>query len=160
MSNEEYPNLIDTNESNEKNHFPILMQLGVLGLILVGIFSVLFFHNTNNQVIGELPPAPIQDNAAATVLIPQKITAPNLQAKAAYVWDVRAQRALYASNESTPLPIASITKLMTTLLSYELIEQNEVTTVSQNAILQEGSSGFSIGEQLTVEDLTQMALIS
>jgi len=160
MSNEEYPNLIDTNEPTEKNHFPILMQLGVLSLILVGIFSALFFQNTKNPVAQELPPVAIQNDASANVLIPQKITALNLRAEAAYVWDVRAQRALYASNESTPLPLASITKLMTTLLSYELIEQNEVAAVSRNAILQEGSSGFTIGEQLSVENLTQMALIS
>jgi D-alanyl-D-alanine carboxypeptidase len=160
MNNEEYPNLIHTDERSEKNHFPILMQLGVLSFILVGIFSALLFQNTKDQVASELPPTPIQNNAAANVLIPQKITEMNLRAEAAYVWDVRAQRALYASNESTALPLASITKLMTTLLSYELIEQNEVTAVSRNAILQEGSSGFSIGEQLTVENLTQMALIS
>jgi len=136
------------------------MQLGVLGLILAGIFSTLLFQGPDNQVAEQLPPAPIQNNAAANVLIPQKISDLNLRAEAAYVWDVRAQRALYASNESDPLPLASITKLMTTLLSYELIEQSEITAISQNAVLQEGSSGFRIGEQLTFENLTQMALIS
>ena len=161
MNTDEYPNLIHTDEPAEKNHFPILMQLGVLCFILVGIFGALLLDNTKGPVAeGELPPNPIQNNAAASVLVPQKISDLNLRADAAYVWDVRAQRALYASNESTPLPLASITKLMTTLLSYELIEQNEITTVSRNAILQEGSSGFRIGERLTVENLTQMALIS
>lgn len=160
MSNTEYPNLIHTDESTQKNRFPILMQLGVLGLILAGIFSTLLFQGPDNQVAEQLPPAPIQNNAAANVLIPQKISDLNLRAEAAYVWDVRAQRALYASNESDPLPLASITKLMTTLLSYELIEQSEITAISQNAVLQEGSSGFRIGEQLTFENLTQMALIS
>jgi D-alanyl-D-alanine carboxypeptidase len=160
MSNEEYPNLIHTSEPAEKNHFPILLQLGILSFILVGIFSTLLFQNTKNPVTPELSPAPIQPSTAANVLIPQKIAPLNLRAEAAYVWDVRAQRALYASNESTPLPLASITKLMTTLLSYELIEQSEVAVISRNAILQEGSSGFNIGEQLTVENLTQMALIS
>lgn len=160
MSNEEYPNLIQADEPSERNRFPIRMQLGILSLILVGIFSTLLFQGTNNPATTELPPPPVQNNTAANVLTPQKITTVNLQAEAAYVWDVRAQRALYAKNESIPLPLASITKLMTTLLSYELIEQNEITAISRNAVLQEGSSGFRIGEQLTVEDLTQMALIS
>jgi len=160
MSNEEYPNLIHTPEPAEKNHFPILLQLGILSFILVGIFSTLLFQNTENPVPLELPPAPIQPSAAVNASIPQKIAPLNLRAEATYVWDVRAQRALYANNESTPLPLASLTKLMTSLLSYELIEQNEVAVISRNAILQEGSSGFNIGEQLTVENLTQMALIS
>jgi D-alanyl-D-alanine carboxypeptidase len=160
MSNTEYPNLIHTDEPTQKNRFPILMQLGVLGLILVGMFSTLLLQNPDSQVAEQLPPVPTQNNAAASVLVPQKITTMDLRAEAAYVWDVRAQRALYTNNESTPLPLASITKLMTTLLSYELIEQGEVAAISRNAVLQEGSSGFQIGEQLTIKNLTRMALIS
>jgi D-alanyl-D-alanine carboxypeptidase len=160
MNTEEHPHLIDVDTPPDKNHFPIFMQLGVLSLVLIGIFGALLFQSTQKQVVKELLPDPIQTNTVANVLVPQKITEMNLQAEAAYVWDVRAQRALYASNESVPLPLASITKLMTALLTYELIEQNEVTAMSRNAILQEGSSGFMINEQLTVKNLTEMALIS
>jgi D-alanyl-D-alanine carboxypeptidase (penicillin-binding protein 5/6) len=160
MTNKEYPHLIDLDEPTEKNHFPIVMQLGVLSLVLVGIFGALFFHGAQNKMAGELPPAPIQNASVSSALVPQKISNIDLRADAAYVWDVRAQRALFAQNESAPLPLASITKLMTTLLSYELIEQNEVSSVSRNAILQEGSSGLSIGERLDIKDLTELALIS
>jgi len=157
--NEDYSHIIATDEPSQKNHFPILMQLGILSLVLAGLFSALLLQNSSGQLAGELPPAPVADDATA-VVVPQKIAEQNLRAQAAYVWDVRAQRALYAENESTALPLASITKLMTTLLSYELVDQSKTTAISQNAILQEGSSGFSIGETLTIEDLSQMALIS
>jgi D-alanyl-D-alanine carboxypeptidase (penicillin-binding protein 5/6) len=161
MNEPDYPHLITTDDDHtEKNRFPIIMQLGILSFILVGIFGALLFQSNQNQVAGELPPPPVQNNTQAELLIPEKIADVNLRAEAAYVWDVRAQRALYAQNESTALPLASITKLMTALLSYELIEQNEVASISRNALLQEGSSGFQIGEQLRIEDLTQMALIS
>jgi D-alanyl-D-alanine carboxypeptidase len=160
MTNEEYPHLIDIDEPTEKNRFPILLQLGLLGLVLIGIFGALFLHDTQGKLASELPSAPAQNTSLATALVPQKIANIDLRAEAAYVWDVRAQRALFAQNESTSLPLASITKLMTTLLSYELIEQNEVSSVSRNAILQEGSSGLSIGEQLDISDLTELSLIS
>lgn len=161
MNESDYPHLISPEEPVVKNHFPIVLQLGVLSLVLIGIFGTLFFQSNQKQVAGELPPAPIQpNNSAATAIVPQKIAELNLRAEAAYVWDVRAQRALYAENESQSLPLASITKLMTTLLSYELIEQSNLTTVSRNAILQEGSSGLNIGEKLDIEDLTTLALIS
>lgn len=161
MNEPDYPHLITTDDDHtEKNRFPIIMQLGILSFILVGIFGALLFQSNQNQVAGELPPPPVQNNTQAELSIPEKIADVNLRAEAAYVWDVRAQRALYAQNESTALPLASITKLMTALLSYELIEQNEVASISRSALLQEGSSGFQIGEQLRIEDLTQMALIS
>jgi len=161
MNEPDYPHLITTDDDRtEKNRFPIIMQLGILSFILLGIFGALLFQSNQNQVAGELPPPPVQNNTQAELSIPEKIADVNLRAEAAYVWDVRAQRALYAQNESTALPLASITKLMTALLSYELIEQNEVASISRNALLQEGSSGFQIGEQLRIEDLTQMALIS
>lgn len=160
MSIGDYHHFANSEEPNHKNRFPVFMQLGVLGLFLVGIFGALVFQNTKNQVVGELPPATIENNAPANTALLKEITEVNIRAQAAYVWDVRAQRVLYARNESTVLPLASITKLMTTLLSYELIEQNEITAVSQQAILQEGSSGLSIGEQLSVTDLTELALIA
>jgi D-alanyl-D-alanine carboxypeptidase len=160
MNEEQYPHLIETAEPLTKNRFPIVLQLGVLSVVMLGMFGALLFQNSQNQVAGELPPAPIMNNAATSALVPQKINEVALEAQAAYVWDVRAQRALFASNESTPLPLASITKLMTSLLSYELIEQNETTAISRNAILQEGSSGLRLGEKLTIENLSWMALIS
>lgn len=159
MSNEEHPYLIDLDEPSRKNRFPILLQLGVLGLILVGIFGALFVQSTKSQIAGELPPAPASKNTASNTQL-SEISEVNLRAEAAYVWDVRGQRALYAQNETETLPLASITKLMTTLLSYELIEQNEIALISDQAVHQEGNSGLSVGEQLDITDLTALALIA
>ena len=160
MNPDPYPQIIGLAEPSEKNHFPLLLQLGVLLLILGGIFGALFLTGNNAQLADTPPVNPIPSVVSAeTDSVPQKIDAIPLQATAAYVWDVKAQRALYAKNENRELPLASITKLMTALLAYELIEQDQPATVSLNAIRQEGSYGLSVGEQFDIEHLTQLALI-
>jgi D-alanyl-D-alanine carboxypeptidase (penicillin-binding protein 5/6) len=58
------------------------------------------------------------------------------------------------------MPLASITKLMTTLLAYELADQAQITSVLPEAIDQEGNFGLSVGEQLTLQKLQQMSLIT
>lgn len=161
MSQEQHPYLIDTNEQHTKNKFPIVAQLGVLALIISGIFGSLYYQKGQAAKIANSTP---EQNLSAQVFvepqIPQKIADIPLVANSAYVWDVKAQRALFSKNADKALPLASITKLMTTLLTFELIEQNEAATVSMSAIQQEGSSGLLEGERFTVEELTQLALVS
>lgn len=159
--NDDQFNIIDTEETvSQKNKFPIVAQLGVLGIILVGLFGTLLFHNVNSEPELATPePTPLLDSKQQPV-VPQKITDVEVVAKAAYVWDVRSQRALFSKNADESLPLASITKLMTALLAHELISEDETTTVPLSAIQQEGSSGLLVGEQLTVEELNSLALIS
>lgn len=161
MSDNEQPIIIVDEVPAPKNHFPIIAQLGILSLVLVGIFGTLFFVSTNNSEVAKADnlPAPLIA-AEITPIVPQKIDGISLVAKAAYVWDAKGQRALYAKNADFELPLASITKLMTALLSYELIDQSEKATVSDSAVMQEGSSGLLPGEKLSVKEVSELALVS
>ena len=159
MTPDPYPRIITTFEPTEKNHFPLLLQLGVLVLILVGIFGALFFTSGQTQLVNEQLPGPVPNSIVTADSVPQKIAEVQITGAAGYVWDVKGQRALYTKNHEQELPLASITKLMTALLAYELIEQDQPATVSVNAIRQEGSFGLSVGEQFDIQQLTQLALI-
>lgn len=151
--------IIRTEETPAKNRFPIAAQLGVLGVILVGLFGFLLLPQTKSET---LPPPiePITIDNTQYPIAPQKIDGVSIHAKAAYVWDVRGQRALYSKNADTALPLASITKLMTALLAYELIDDTTKVTIPLSAIEQEGSSGFATGEHLGAEELREIALVS
>ena len=161
--NERYPYLIDTPVSPPKNRFPILLQLGILMFILAGLFSgVLFSRNEDTIIAGESNPTqyPVDNNTYPISATVQKFDDVTVRAKAAYVWDVHAQRALYSKNETEALPLASITKLMTALLSHELIDESEKASVPLSAIQQEGSWGLSAGEKLNIKSLLELALVS
>jgi D-alanyl-D-alanine carboxypeptidase (penicillin-binding protein 5/6) len=153
------PYIIDE-EAPPTNRFPIVAQLAVLGLIMVGLFSAFLLPRDNAEISKTIPEAPSQPAQAPLSTVPQKIEDAAIKATAAYVWDVRGQRALYSKNEDEALPLASITKLMTALLAYELIEDDTGTIIPAAAIRQEGSSGLSAGERMTAEKLRKLALVS
>lgn len=151
------------NESpNQHTKLPIVAQLGVLLLILTGLFSALLFiknanvtpknaHLASPVSIEELPPVDASNDAlvSATIL-----------AESAFVWDVRAEKALYKKNPDEVLPLASITKLMTTLLTYELFDPQKHASLSLSAIMQSGDAGLMAGEEFSIKDLERLALIS
>ncbi|MBP6881698.1 MAG: D-alanyl-D-alanine carboxypeptidase [Candidatus Pacebacteria bacterium] len=157
--NNDFPHIIETDETVVPKRFPIVMQLGILGFILLLLFGSLLLPKEKSTVTST-PPTPTQTAASAAPAVPQKFDDVDLRANAAYVWDVRSQRALYAKNEDEALPLASITKLMTALLAYELVEDEAEAIIPAAAINQEGSSGLSAGEHLSIEELRDLALIS
>lgn len=160
MNPEPYPLIHEERTPDPKNRFPIVIQLGVLLLVLVIIFSGLWLHETSGtNTVNEVPP-PITPIQPIDDVVPQKLEEVTVRASAAYVWDVRAQRALFAKNAETALPIASITKLMTALLAHELLASDTITTIDLSAIEQEGSNGLVAGERFSIENLQELALIS
>lgn len=79
-----------------------------------------------------------------------------LASQAAVLMDGNTLTVLYEKNMNEPLYPASITKLMTALLAMEVLEPEQVLTVSQSAVnaVPRTSSHISLlpGEHLTVED--------
>ncbi|MBE5746700.1 MAG: D-alanyl-D-alanine carboxypeptidase [Clostridiales bacterium] len=71
----------------------------------------------------------------------------NLRAKSAYVMDFGTETPIYSQNEKSRLPIASMCKIMTLLLSFEAIDEgildiNEEIVVSERAASMGGSQVF------------------
>jgi D-alanyl-D-alanine carboxypeptidase len=145
----------------EKNHFPIVAQLVVLTLILGITFGSLWWLSpTRNTVVDQDIRPTVNLYDVETENMQLNTDDISLRATAAYVWDVRAQRALYKKNETQTLPLASITKLMTALVTHELITDMTNVIVPGAAIKQEGNSGLLEGETLTIQELNELALVS
>ena len=149
-------------ELTQRNRFPILLQLGILSVLMLALFGKVAVEYFTPPAAPTTTPTPIQPISTTNEypVVAQKITDVTLRAEAAYVWYVRSQRALYAKNAAEPLPLASITKLMTALLAYELIADETMATIPLSAVMQEGYSGLEAGEQLGIEELRELALIS
>ena len=85
---------------------------------------------------------------------------PTVDADAVLVADGRTGEVLYALNEDERMPMASITKLMTALVTLEHARPRDVVTVSPQAVGRGGSTIFLVpGEQLRVRDLLAAALV-
>lgn len=145
----------------ERNHFPILLQLGILSLILVGMFGALVLYNQTEAPMTSAPSYELVDlHATAVDSTPIQLPEVEVYATAAYVWDIKGQRALYKKNETDVVPLASITKLMTALVVDELETPETAVQVSQAAVRQEGGSGLAPGESLAISELQAFSLMS
>ena len=68
---------------------------------------------------------------------------------------------LYEKNKDQIFPIASLTKLLTIYLSFQIYEPNTIFTFSQKSIEQYGQVGdFKYGEKIKFEDLLKVALVA
>ena len=100
--------------------------------------------------------------AALACLLAVAATAapPPVQAEAYVVQNGATGEVLATRDEREPLPIASITKLMTALVTLERVGLDEVVTVTgRAAAVGESTINLRPGERITVRDLLQAALV-
>lgn len=92
--------------------------------------------------------------ALVVTAAPVNAAPPELDAPGAVLWDPAEGRILHGVQESQGRPMASTTKIMTTLLALEAGTVEEVVTVSPSAATQDGASlGLSAGQQLPMRSL-------
>lgn len=91
-----------------------------------------------------------------------------IEAKASIVVEIDSkgnERILFEKNSEEPLPIASLTKLMTALVVFDLNETydfSQLILITKEALLQESNSKYGdlrVGEKLSVENLLHIMLI-
>jgi D-alanyl-D-alanine endopeptidase (penicillin-binding protein 7) len=89
--------------------------------------------------------------------------APNLLSHAAMVFDPQTGRALYAKNADSPMPIASITKLMTAMVVLEGKQDMDEAVVIGSAdidIIKGSRSRLPVGTAFRREDLLRLSLMA
>ena len=153
------------NTQEKSNRFPVKFQLFIIGGFLFILFAsviipkslALFSREPEALATVSDTNLLIQDESVA---IPQKIDQVNLRAESAYVWDVVGQRVLYESNADEKLPLASITKLMTALVTYELVPDETLVTISPAAAGQQSAGSLLPGETYEIKELADFALVT
>lgn len=97
---------------------------------------------------------------SATYHLKRKSLLPDVGSSAYIVADVDTGEVIVEKNSNDIYPIASVTKLMTALVSLEDLDQSETTKVSNKAINTLGTSGLlKPGEKIKVSDLIYPLLL-
>lgn len=133
-----------------------MVQKLICFAIIVGIFSssTCFAMQDTQSLYDDLP--------AALVITSQT----QLPSQSSILIEQTTGKVLYEHNPDEPLPPASITKIMTLLLTMEALERGEITpdtmvTCSEHANSMGGSQiWFKVGEQLSVNELLKATAIS
>ncbi|MFA5933722.1 MAG: serine hydrolase [Candidatus Paceibacterota bacterium] len=84
----------------------------------------------------------------------------NLQAKAVYVFDITEQKEIFMLRADDPLPLASITKVMTALIALDTAGRDAMVTISDASLKAEGNSGLLINEKWKLANLLKLTLVS
>lgn len=144
------------------NHstLPTNPQLVIALLLLLAIFGVSYvpWADTTAETPTAIEKSLREEEAkqSAAVTIPE----PDIEATSAFVWDIRHQRTLYAKNASAQLPLASLTKIMTSLVALQALGNNGKVAMTLEAIGQDGPSDFADGETFNAKALSDFSLVS
>ena len=110
----------------------------------------------------ENPIARLEGNADGLCLVESVSQERVINASAAGLFSLSDQRTIYAQNPYERLRMASITKIMTALLTVRLADMREEITLGDEVVITEPGaslSGFVPGDSMTVEDVLYAALL-
>lgn len=151
-----------------KHIFTVLL-FSVFFIFLLGFFGI--FGKKDNSYISPLPDfLTLGKNKQATFLdlwfpflVQTPINSgqaygnssdlPELTAKSVLVYDLSSNKALFEKKPKTRMPMASLTKVMTAIISLENKRSDDSYKVSDEDLVGEDSMGLSAGEILTQEEL-------
>ncbi|MCG2695220.1 hypothetical protein L6261_04040 [Candidatus Parcubacteria bacterium] len=139
---------------NFKDDKKEIITAGLILAVLSGIFFVAFNYFKNDEEKEIYP----NDTIVEELNNPYKDL--SLEAKSAFVWDLREGKELYSLNGEAQLPLASITKLMTALVSSEMVPMGTILTINNEDIKVEGDSGLLLGEKWKLKDILNFTLMS
>ncbi|PIX31025.1 hypothetical protein COZ61_01975 [Candidatus Berkelbacteria bacterium CG_4_8_14_3_um_filter_33_6] len=166
------PPKIEKEKSDPKTLFYKITAISVsifLLLFLVQKSANYFTNNNSNDngsVLGVKNDNQSRINELKNKLVLPPVTVPGtpkpiINAKNYVLVDQKSAEIIVAKDEHISVPIASITKLMTAILTMENGKLDAITTVSKNAIYTNGSTiGLAINEKISINDLLNALLIN
>lgn len=122
--------------------------LSLASIVLLGVYS----YNIEGTNVRAL--------TAGAVLSELVINPGNLEAKAAVVYDVKANKILFEKNADTALALASLTKLMSTEAILATEDEDSSITITNADLAPEGDSGLIVGEVWTLKNLLTFGLVA
>ncbi len=134
-----------------------------IGVAIFGLVSVIVLGSLYLNGLMELQKREEDfQNRISGFLNPFYLAENKILAKSAFVVDEESGIVLYAKNENEVLPIASLTKIMATLVSGQYLEQNNIKTaeIGNVNILSVADANFISGEVWNVDDLLVAMMLS
>ena len=124
-----------------------LSSILIIILILFGNIALADDIETQEIIFNEVKEEAIQTIASST-------DEPNINSKSAVVIDRQTKKPLYEKNSNEKRPMASTTKIMTSIVVLENADLNQVVEVSKKAAGTGGSRlGLKAGDKITINDL-------
>ena len=101
-------------------------------------------------------PKNLQANVAEALAVPAP---PEVEARSAYAADLSSGKMIYEKEKGLVLPLASVAKIVSTLVILGALDLNEEVAVSRTAVSTPEPSSLKVGEHFLARDLLAMAMV-
>lgn len=138
--------------------FQTRLALAAFSLVaLAGLACLAWVNFATPKVIISSQASPVATTSTPAISFPDV----ELEARAAVVYDINNRKILFAKNANAALPLASLTKLMTVLVSAEQVPVKTIVSVP-NLGLDSNQTNDSLiaGEKWRLKDLIDFTLVS
>jgi len=125
--------------------------------VLFSAVALIILVNLGPAVVAPTLPDELPLSVAA--VRPNPFDEINLEAKAAIVFDALENKIIYSLNSEEQLPLASLTKIMTAVITREILPDYTTITIDSDSIKKEGDSGLRVGEKWRARDLLDFTLL-
>ncbi len=138
-------------------------------ILAVSYFGYRFISGENNSIISPLPKfltsfsnrqvstldvwTPVFQGIGSYIHGDKKEAVPQVTARSVLIYDLTDNKVIFDKNSNSKVPIASLTKIMTAIISLENPKKDNKYLVRKEDLVGEDSVGFSEGEILSLNDL-------
>ncbi len=154
-----------------------VIALCLVVLVVAGVASLFYFFSSFNMrakaepISASIPSAVVHTANAQAFILPVaepnylpirdfNVPEPVISAKAAGLFDTKSEKFLFNHNIDQPLPIASITKLMTAVIVTEKLDPNATLTIAAEDVNVDGhGADLAKDEKIGAHDLLKIMLI-
>jgi len=135
-------------------------------LVAVNVFFIVKFPKQGNDFANaeilnssQIYMLPVSEPSYLPILV-SNTDRPVIDAKSAAVYDIRSGRFLFAKSTRSRLPIASLTKIMTSSVAIEQLDFNDTVKVSAEAVKVDGEKQTLYeGEEISILSLLKLMLV-
>lgn len=140
-----------------KNFFTIEKRTQYFVHVIVYLFlaSVVIF---TLLIIGSKSLSKNENNTAKTEISPFEDLV--FEGKGIVVFDVINNREIFSKNPDEPLPLASLTKVLTAVITNEKLSDNQEVKITQEYLEPEGDSQLVVGDTWHIKDLRDFTLLT
>lgn len=130
-----------------------LLSNNVLAVILGGIALIAIFFLSSE-------PVHTSQSKIDTPVFISPFATTSLQARSVFVFAPASNHVMYQSNSDIPLPLASVTKIMTAYVTSNIFANDDIITIQSSDLTPEGDGGINPGEQWKFSDLRDVMLVA
>ena len=137
------------------------------GLVIVNVLFV--FDPSKKDNFANAEPAfnssqayllPVSEPSYFPIYDSTKMEKPVIDAKAGIIYDTRSGKFLFAKNPRIKLPVASLTKILSSIIVLENLDTKETVIIPKEVLkVDEEKQSLYLGEEITVQNLLKLMLI-